>query len=229
MPLWTKTSGWRENIKVGQEVEVRQVASTAYRSKWYRANVIAIRRESDTNPLEIIGGAELEMNGENSTAPLKLLQRKRQVLVVVPQEKLNCLTPPPEQLRNEDGSPLVHPPYTRLVQNCDICTGCVDARIFIYDLPFSTWTGGWIFMARKSVKPTPTSALKNKKVRQHWLLLWTLKEQNLLKWWSHLTTYMALGLFENLFVVYHQLQDQWACTTSEIVATWIRSFSAWTK
>jgi len=115
MPLWTKTSGWRENIKVGQEVEVRQVASTAYRSKWYRANVIAIRRESDTNPLEIIGGAELEMNGENSTAPLKLLQRKRQVLVVVPQEKLNCLTPPPEQLRNEDGSPLVHPPYTRWV------------------------------------------------------------------------------------------------------------------
>ena len=127
MPLWTLTSGWRERITAGQEVEVRQVASTAYRSKWYRANVIAIRRESDTNPLEIIGGAELEMNGENSTVPLKLLHRKRQVLVVVPQEKLNCLTPPPEQLRNEDGSPLVHPPYTRLVQKSDIWTYCVES------------------------------------------------------------------------------------------------------
>lgn len=142
MPLWTLTSGWRERITAGQEVEVRQVASTAYRSKWYRANIIAIRRESDTNPLEIIGGAELEMNGENSTVPLKLLHRKRQVLVVVPQEKLNCLTPPPEQLRNEDGSPLVHPPYTRLVQK--VTSGRDVLNLHLMTLHFSIKINRWV-------------------------------------------------------------------------------------
>lgn len=111
-PLWSKTSRWRERIKAGHEVEVRQTASLAYRPKWYRATVIAVRRETDV-PMEIVGGAELEMIGEDNKSPLKLLNRKRQVLVKVPQEKNNCTTPAPEQLRQENGNPVVHPPYTR--------------------------------------------------------------------------------------------------------------------
>ena len=113
MPLWSKTSRWRERIRVGQEVEVRQTASLAYRQKWYRATVIAIRRESDNNPIEIVGGAELEMIGEDKKSPLKMLQRKRQILVMVPQEKNNCSSPVPSQLRQDNGMPVVHPPYIR--------------------------------------------------------------------------------------------------------------------
>lgn len=116
MPLWSKTSRWRERIRVGQEVEVRQTASHAYRPKWYRAEVIAVRRESDIAPLEITGGAELELIGEDAKSPLKLLQRKRQVLVRVPQERNNCTTPVPEKLRQENGLPVVHPPFIRSVQ-----------------------------------------------------------------------------------------------------------------
>ena len=116
MPLWSKTSRWRERIKTGQEVEVRQTASPVYRPKWYRATVIAIRRESDSNPLEITGGAELEMIGDDNKSPLKLLHRKRQVLVRVPQEKNNCATPPPLQEWREDGSPIEFPPYLRRVE-----------------------------------------------------------------------------------------------------------------
>jgi hypothetical protein len=112
MPLWSKTSGWRHRIKAGQEVEVRQTASLAYRPKWYRATIIAVRRESDS-PNEIVGGAELEMIGEGNKSPLKLLNGKRQVLVRVPQEKNNCTTPPPEKLFHDNGLPIVHPPFTR--------------------------------------------------------------------------------------------------------------------
>ncbi|KAL3781972.1 hypothetical protein ACHAWO_004785 [Cyclotella atomus] len=114
MPLWSKTSGWRHRIKAGQEVEVRQTASLAYRPKWYRATIIAVRRESDS-PNEIVGGAELEMIGEGNKSPLKLLNGKRQVLVRVPQEKNNCTTPPPEKLFHDNGLPIVHPPFTRWI------------------------------------------------------------------------------------------------------------------
>lgn len=93
-------------------MEVRQTVSPAYRPKWYRATVIAVRRESDA-PIEIVGGAELELIGEDNKYPLKLLNRKRQVLVRVVQEKNNCTTPPPEQLIQDNGLPVVHPPYIR--------------------------------------------------------------------------------------------------------------------
>lgn len=114
MPLWTKTSRWRDRIKIGVEVEVRQTASLVHRPKWYRATVIAIGTESD-NPRELLGGAELE-NVEDESGrkfPLKLLQRKTQILVKVPQERNNCPTPAPVELKKENGIPVAHPPYIR--------------------------------------------------------------------------------------------------------------------
>eukprot|EP00804_Cyclotella_cryptica_P029210 CCRYP_011647-RC/>CCRYP_011647-RC protein AED:0.05 eAED:0.05 QI:124/1/1/1/1/1/6/1079/1337 len=116
MPLWTKTSRWRDRINIGVEVEVRQTASLLHRPKWYRATVIAIGRESDS-PRELLGGAELEMIEDESGKqfPLKLLQRKRQVMVRVPQERNNCPTPAPVELKKDNGIPIVHPPYIRWV------------------------------------------------------------------------------------------------------------------
>ena len=50
------------------------------------------------------------MIGDDKKSPLKLLERKRQILVRVPQEKKNCPSPAPVQLRHENGLPVVHPP-----------------------------------------------------------------------------------------------------------------------
>jgi hypothetical protein len=112
MPLWTKTSRWRERVKVNSEVEVRQTASLVHRPKWYKAVVMAL---SD-NPKEITGGAELELIDEDASGkkiPLKLLRRKRQVLLKVHQERNNCATPAPAKIMYENGMPVVHPPFIR--------------------------------------------------------------------------------------------------------------------
>jgi len=115
-PLWTKTSRWRERIKVGDSVEVRESNSLAHRPKWYRATVLATGKETDS-PTELTGGAELEMNEENEKGtknPLLLLNRKRQILVRVPQEKNNC-PPLAKSPMNPDDSMAVRPPYIRWV------------------------------------------------------------------------------------------------------------------
>ena len=85
MPLWTKTAQWRNQIKVGQEVEVRESTSLVQRPKWHRGTVLAVGDENDM-PRELEGGAELELidvNDEGAKIPLNLLKRRRQVRVVV--------------------------------------------------------------------------------------------------------------------------------------------------
>lgn len=81
-PLWTKVTKWREQIKVGDEVEIRESTSLVQRPKWHRATVLAVGSENDS-PRELVCGAELEMldldgRGKKKRA-LMLLGRKRQV------------------------------------------------------------------------------------------------------------------------------------------------------
>jgi hypothetical protein len=81
MPLWTKTKNWRERIKVGDEVEIRESTSLVQRPKWHRATILAVGDENDS-PRELVGGAELEeldIKGDGKKAPLLLLNRKKQV------------------------------------------------------------------------------------------------------------------------------------------------------
>lgn len=118
MPLWSKTSRWREQIKVGDEVEVRESSSLVQRPKWHRATVLAVGREVDP-PRELVGGAELEAledNGDGKMSSLLLLNRKRQILVEVPQERLRCTSPlPTVRSKNDDGLPAAQPPFIRWV------------------------------------------------------------------------------------------------------------------
>ena len=79
MPLWTRTAKWREQIKQGDEVEIRESTSLVQRPKWHRATVLLVGGENDV-PRELDGGAELEMIDVNSRrVPLMLLSLKRQV------------------------------------------------------------------------------------------------------------------------------------------------------
>ena len=81
MPLWTKTKNWRELIKVGDEVEIRESTSLVQRPKWHRATILAVGDENDS-PRDLVGGAELEeldIKGDGKKAPLLLLNRKKQV------------------------------------------------------------------------------------------------------------------------------------------------------
>ena len=98
MPLWTKTAQWRNQIKVGQEVEVRESTSLVQRPKWHRATVLAVGDENDM-PRELEGGAELELidvNDVGAKIPLNLLKRRRQVCVecVVYVVLINSMSPP---------------------------------------------------------------------------------------------------------------------------------------
>ena len=98
VPLWTKTAQWRNQIKVGQEVEVRESTSLVQRPKWHRATVLAVGDENDM-PRELEGGAELELidvNDVGAKIPLNLLKRRRQVCVecVVYVVLINSMSPP---------------------------------------------------------------------------------------------------------------------------------------
>jgi len=121
-PLWSHSSRWRREIKVGDEVEVREASSLVTRPKWFRAFVREIGKEDDT-PREIVGGAPLEelencIDGSNKIVPLILLNSKLQALVEVPQERFNTSSTPfslsPKNLSN--GSVLTpQPPFLRWV------------------------------------------------------------------------------------------------------------------
>jgi hypothetical protein len=83
VPLWTRSANWREQIKVGSEVEIRESTSLVQRPKWHRATVLAVGGENEP-PRELEGGAELELLGVNAVGkkiPLTLLNRKAQVCV----------------------------------------------------------------------------------------------------------------------------------------------------
>ncbi len=83
MPLWTRTANWREQIKEGDEVEIRESTSLVQRPKWHRATVLLVGGENDV-PRTLDGGAELEMIDVNSRrVPLMLLSLKRQVCGII--------------------------------------------------------------------------------------------------------------------------------------------------
>ncbi|KAL9189843.1 hypothetical protein ACHAXT_009518 [Thalassiosira profunda] len=116
MPLWTKSVRWRELIKAGDDVEVRESTSMVERPKWHRAHVLAVGNEGD-DPRELQDSAELEkleVDGLGRKVPLVLLKRKRQILVEVPQEIHNCpsapLTPP-----RKGAQPVANPPFRRWI------------------------------------------------------------------------------------------------------------------
>ena len=58
-PLWSHTARWREEVSLGDEIEIREASSLVIRPKWFRAFVRELGREEDT-PREIVGGAQLE-------------------------------------------------------------------------------------------------------------------------------------------------------------------------
>jgi len=94
-PLWSHTSPWRENVKIGDELEVREVQSLVQRPKWFRGVVRKVANENDP-PNELFCGAELECLEDGSShsrgknrkkRQLLVLKRRRQVMVEVPQER----------------------------------------------------------------------------------------------------------------------------------------------
>jgi hypothetical protein len=99
--LWSKSSRWRESIRVGDTIEVRDSSSLASRPKWYHGVVRLVGQPSD--PIRSMqGGAELEtydFDGSahnnalspkpeinNQRMPLLILGRTQQILVQVEQE-----------------------------------------------------------------------------------------------------------------------------------------------
>merc|ERR1712151_237232 len=58
-PLWSHTSRWREEIALGDEIEIREASSLVIRPKWFRAFVRELGKEEDS-AREIVGGAQLE-------------------------------------------------------------------------------------------------------------------------------------------------------------------------
>jgi hypothetical protein len=105
-PLWSRTRAWREQIRVGDIVEVRDSSSIVERPKWYRGVVKKVGRPNDA-AREIVGGADLEVFPASLTSrhlpdlapdkktsssrkePLLLLARTQQILVEVDQEKVS--------------------------------------------------------------------------------------------------------------------------------------------
>jgi hypothetical protein len=122
-PLWSCTSRWREAVKVGDVIEVRDASSVALRPKWYWGVVRQVGRPNDP-PQATEGGAELEtyeMPGSNVKAPLLILGRTQQILVQVDQEqapKLGVSSPPSEyELRGNGSAASLEPkpPFRRWV------------------------------------------------------------------------------------------------------------------
>ena len=121
-PLWSRTKNWRHTIRVGDDVEVREVASLVQRPKWFPAKVVLVGREAD--PIRSCdGGAQLEAlepdyDDPGRLRPLLLLHRTRQVLVEVPKENFNSLIPAkflPTTALLESDDPTPNPPYIRWV------------------------------------------------------------------------------------------------------------------
>jgi hypothetical protein len=86
--LWSKTPRWRENITVGDLVEVRDSFSLVDHPKWIRGVVKWIGGENDATQC-IMGGAALEnlsIDDDGNKGPLLLLHRTQQVLVQVEQD-----------------------------------------------------------------------------------------------------------------------------------------------
>lgn len=106
-PLWSHCRRWRESLKEGNLLEVRDSLSRADRPKWYKGIVRRVGSKVG-NPKNLVGGAQLELfdipieigseNEEESPSlkrALLLMDRTQQILVEVEQERQNV---PPETL-----------------------------------------------------------------------------------------------------------------------------------
>jgi len=117
VPLWTKTTRWRDLLCVGDLVEVRCTSSTVKRPKWVRGVVKWIGSDHDSVQ-STVGGADLEIlevDSHGLRTPLLLLHRKRQVLVHVKQE--STLSSQEEDALCIDSTtiPQAYPPHLRWV------------------------------------------------------------------------------------------------------------------
>jgi hypothetical protein len=87
-PRWSRSGRWRETIKEGGEVEVRDSSSIAERPKWYRGIVKKVGVPGDPTR-DMSGGADLETfrvsSKSDAQKPLLVLGRQQQVLVEVKQ------------------------------------------------------------------------------------------------------------------------------------------------
>jgi ubiquitin carboxyl-terminal hydrolase 8 len=114
-PLWSRTRRWRENLQVGDLVEVRDSSSMYQRPKWYQGEVKQIGKPND--PVRDTScGAELEVYGEKRQ-PLLVLNRTQQILVQVEQEKTDKAGMPTDSPGEGDlaGGLTPQPPYLRWV------------------------------------------------------------------------------------------------------------------
>lgn len=118
-PLWTHTNRWRENLKVGDQVEVRDTSSMVQRPRWFRGIVREISGVDDI-VREVVGGADLEMvedgkkinpDGTKKRSPLLLLERTQQVLVEVPKEKFYSHSAVQIRRRKNSDNQVTYTPY----------------------------------------------------------------------------------------------------------------------
>lgn len=114
-PLWSQSGRWRERIKEGDELEVRDSSSIVERPKWYRGTVKKVGRPGD--PLrDMSGGANLEtyplLSDSAVKKPLLVLDRKQQILVEVKQERTEKAGPTATSSNSDD---FASPPYLRWV------------------------------------------------------------------------------------------------------------------
>jgi ubiquitin carboxyl-terminal hydrolase 8 len=115
-PLWSRSGRWREGIKVGDEVEVRDSSSIVERPKWYRGTVKKVGSPGDAER-DMTGGADLETypvspGNEGIKRPVLVLHRSQQILVEVKQERTEKAGPTPDSPNNDD---MADPPYLRWV------------------------------------------------------------------------------------------------------------------
>ena len=132
-PLWSQSGRWRERLKVGDMIEVRDSSSLVDRPKWYKGVVQHIGGKNE-KPRPLTGGADLELydvidptNPDSITAtrqPLLLLNRTQQILVEVEQEQTtktgnnhhhNSNIPLLTSASSVSDSLAPHPPYIRWV------------------------------------------------------------------------------------------------------------------
>lgn len=118
-PLWSQSSRWRERIRVGDIIEIRDTSSLVHRPKWYKGEVKQLGKPTD--PIRSMeGGADLELYGDNQE-PLLLLDRCQQILVEVAQERTEKASSVVANMHSPDdemssaGSLLAEPPFLRWV------------------------------------------------------------------------------------------------------------------
>lgn len=120
-PLWSRSQRWREQLQLGDALEVRDSGSIVERPKWY-SGVVKRIGEVDAVPKPLTGGASIDMysliEGEEKT-PLLILGRTQQILVEVEQERRekasivgNAANSSPT---SKDDSLVPQPPFLRWV------------------------------------------------------------------------------------------------------------------